>query len=145
MKKYLWFIGLASIGFCSCTGSIDSEASEIMKYIQSQNTTFIDTLGVWVQIDDRGQDTMKDGSKLLFEYEGSYLDESFFDKSTGATNNYIQLNSLIKGLRSGLKVFGKNGKGIILIPSESGFGANPPRGLRENASLIYNVTITDFK
>ena len=129
----------------SCSGGADPEIKDIENYIKSKNLTIIDTLGIYVAMDLRGIDTIKPSSEVTLEYTGTYLDDEIFDMTPEGAPVVIKMSNIIKGLQLGLQLFGKKGEGTIIVPSNLGFAANPPRGIRNNATLVYKVKIDHFE
>jgi len=129
----------------SCTDSTQGENVEIENYILSHNLTVTDTSGVKVAITTPGSvDRPSETSIIEMTYTGKYLDNTVFDKSPAGKTVKLKLSNMIEGLKSGLALLGKGGVGTIIIPSEKGYGGNPPFGIRKNAVLIYEVTVIDF-
>lgn len=129
----------------ACAPDIDVERNEILQYLKSKNMKAIDTLGVFVVIDDEGSELKpKEKSTITLSFEARYLDDEVFDKSPVNQDVKINISTALVGLKSGLTFFGKNGKGTIIIPSSLGYGNNPPFGVRKDAILVYQVHVIDF-
>ena len=75
------------------------------------------------------------------KYSGYYTDGVAFDANTAT----FSLRGVIKGWQEGIPLFGKGGKGMLLIPSHLGYGSNPPPGIRMNAVLIFDIHLIDIK
>jgi FKBP-type peptidyl-prolyl cis-trans isomerase FkpA len=128
----------------SCTSSQD-DRTEIIDYLALNNIEALDTLGVFIHISQEGsEEKPSTQSTIELSYTGRYLDGEIFDRTEGSTTTKLNLTSAISGLKSGLLFFGKNGNGSIYIPSDQGYGANPPFGVRKNAILVYDIDIKDF-
>ncbi|HOI86608.1 MAG TPA: FKBP-type peptidyl-prolyl cis-trans isomerase [Lentimicrobium sp.] len=80
-------------------------------------------------------------SEVRVTYTGKLVDGDVFDSGTRT----FALNTLIPGWQEGLQLFGKGGKGILLVPSRLGYGSNPPAGIPPNAVLIFNIYLIDVK
>lgn len=129
----------------SCSKSTNEDQLTILNYLDARGLVALDTAGVFVVISAPGSNERpKESSSVQFSYKGYYVDGEVFDQSPPEHNPTIKLSTAITGLRVGLAKFGKNSKGTILIPSELGYGSNPPLGIRKNSILIYDVHIFDF-
>ena len=145
MRITLGFCILLFIGGLSCTDNTNEDRITILNYLDSNGLVGIDTSGVFVVIQVPGSvEKPAETSSLRIKYTGYYIDGVVFDQSTGSDPVLLKLSSAVKGLRIGLRKFGKNSKGTILIPSDQGYANNPPFGIRHNAILIYDVEVLDF-
>jgi len=145
MKFTSFILPLLVIFVAACADNLDEEKRRIEKYIISNGWKTIDTSGVYVFIEDQGTaDRPIESSEIELSYTAKYIDDVVFDQSPADGNVTLKLSSAIKGLKYGLAKFGKEGKGSIIIPSNLGYGNNPPFGIRKGAVLIYNVTIINF-
>ncbi len=139
----LLILGLLIIG--SCSDSNELEQVDIQNYLNNLGRMAIDTAGVYVVIDQPGSDTRPAESSIVeMTYTARYLDDTIFDQSPPDQTIKIKLSTAISGLKIGVSQFGKDGKGIIIIPSALGYGNNPPFGVRKDAVLIYNVHVVSF-
>ena len=87
-------------------------------------------------------------SKVTVHYKGTLLDGTVFDSSydRGQPATF-PLKGVVKGWQIGIPLFGKGGKGTIIIPSGLAYGANPRPGgkIKPNDVLIFEVEIIDVK
>ena len=83
-------------------------------------------------------------SNVTVKYKGYLSNGSVFDQSA---NNGISfsLASVIKGWQEGIPLFKKGGKGILLIPSELGYGNVSQGAIPENSVLIFDIELIDVK
>jgi FKBP-type peptidyl-prolyl cis-trans isomerase FkpA len=146
MKKLVVSIVLVIISLMiSCSDTADEDQLTILNYLDTRGLVAIDTGGVYVVISTQGgTDQPEETSSVQFSYKGYYPDGKVFDQSPSDYNPTVKLSSLITGLRYGIAKFGKNSKGSILIPSDLGYGSNPPLGIRKNSILIYDIHLFDF-
>ena len=79
---------------------------------------------------------------VQFAYEGTLLNGNLFDSSTNAQ---YPLSNLIEGFQEGLQLFGKGGSGILIIPSELGYGSDVLNGIPANSVLVFEITLIDFE
>ena len=98
--------------------------------------------GMYYVIGEPGGDKHPNiNSEVRVKYAGYYSDGVSFDSNTAT----FSLFQVIKGWQQGIPLFGKGGKGMLLIPSHLGYGSNPPAGIRANAVLIFDIHLIDFK
>ena len=74
-------------------------------------------------------------------YKGYFTSGSTFDQSS-ASGLSISLSSVIQGWQEGIPYFKKGGgKGILLIPSTLGYGAQASGSVPANSVLIFDITL----
>lgn len=145
MSKY-WiiniFLSLATLLSCS-----SSDDSAVLNYIAQNNLEATYASGVYVVVENRGVDTIPTDLAVVIDmnYSAYYLDGELFDSTASGDTSTLNLNDAVEGVRLGIISFGRGGKGKILIPSSLGYGSNPPRGVRKNADLIYEIELYDFR
>ncbi|MGK0388561.1 MAG: peptidylprolyl isomerase [Maribacter sp.] len=87
-------------------------------------------------------------SSVTVHYKGTLLDGTVFDSSydRGAPATF-PLKGVVKGWQIGIPLFGKGGKGTLIIPSGLAYGANPRPGgkIKPNDVLIFEVEVIDVK
>lgn len=146
----------ASLFFSSCGDdnvsvemqrTIDREL--IREYLSDQNlTAMADSTGTGLFfVVEREGGTAKPSinSTVRMDYLGYYLDGTKFDSSYDRGEALVApLRNLIRGWQEGVQFFGKGGTGILIIPSELGYGPTPPQGVRANAVLVFEIALHDF-
>lgn len=115
----------------------------IRDYITNNNLVAEKTAsGIYYIIDEPGNSqhpTLSNDVRVT--YSGFYTDGEIFDGNTLT----FGLWEVIQGWQEGMQLFGKGGKGMLLIPSRYGYGSSPPSGIRADAMLIFNVHLIDIK
>ncbi|WP_427968463.1 FKBP-type peptidyl-prolyl cis-trans isomerase [Altererythrobacter sp.] len=92
---------------------------------------------------------------VFVKYTGKLADGTEFDKSQDIPlpvpgifpeGNPLPLDQMVPGFREGALKMQKGGKYTLHIPSEKGYGANPPPGapIPPNADLEFEVELVDF-
>lgn len=120
---------------------------EIQQYIAENNLKAEKTAsGVYYIINNPGNDekpTVKD--TVTCHYKGYFTNGSKFDSSydRGRPASF-PLSQVIAGWQEGIPLFGKGGKGTLLIPSKLAYGSNPPGGLPADAVMIFDIELIDF-
>lgn len=130
MKNTL--IVLALILFTSCL-SDDSDTTttifepqtdeDIQAYITANNLNAIKTSsGLYYVIDEVGSgENPISTDNVTVAYKGYFLDGSVFDQSSAAGISF-DLQGVIAGWTEGITYFNEGGSGILLIPSNLGYG-----------------------
>ena len=129
---------------CDKEEDYDKKDDQIIRdYITAHNLVAEKTeSGIYYVIDKPGGTQHPSiNSEVKVAYSGYYTDEVFFDKGGTLT---FGLRSVIKGWQQGIPLFGKGGKGMLLIPSGLGYGSNPPPGVRKNAVLIFDIHLIEI-
>lgn len=148
MKKLLILIPLALL-FSRCEKSIDYNSRDkeiIEKYLTDNQLSALSTpSGLYYIIDVPGDADNHPGinSMVYVKYKGYLTDGTVFDQTTG--NNYAKfyLYQVIKGWQEGIPLFGKGGKGKLLIPSELGYGAKAITGIPAHSVLIFDIELVN--
>lgn len=121
----------------------DKDDQIIRDYLTAHNLVAEKTdSGLYYVIDEPGgaqHPTLN--NQVRVTYSGYYTDGVDFDASTAS----FGLRGVIKGWQEGIPLFGKGGKGMLLIPSRYGYGSEPPPGVRKNAVLIFDIHLIDIK
>ena len=121
----------------------DKDDQIIREYLAAHNLVAEKTdSGLYYVIDEPGgtqHPTLN--NQVRVTYSGYYTDGVDFDASTAS----FGLRGVIKGWQEGIPLFGKGGKGMLLIPSRYGYGSEPPLGVRKNAVLIFDIHLIDIK
>jgi FKBP-type peptidyl-prolyl cis-trans isomerase len=147
MSKYiLYLLFMVVISIVSCSTGVDEDIEEIRTYLSTNGIKFThETDGSYIIIDEPGTfDRPNDTSIVYMRYTGRYLDNVIFDDQWKNTPVSFKLMTAINGLQDGLLYFGRQGKGKIIIPAAKAYGNNPPRGLRDNAILRYDIEVVNF-
>lgn len=130
----------------SCGKSTHSDREEILEYLRNNKLKAQDTLGVFVIVtENNSEEYPTENSVVTISYTGTYLDGGIFDRTPAGETVALPLRRAIEGLKRGLTTISKNSKGVIYIPSDLGYGSNPPYGIRKNAVLVYSVSVHDFE
>ena len=84
-------------------------------------------------------------NSVFVQYRGYLPDGSQFDSSGGEFTTF-SLQSVILGWQEGIPLFGRGGKGTLLIPSYLAYGENPPAGsiIPGNSVLLFDIELEDF-
>ncbi len=151
MYQKTLFIGLLSLFLLSgCSKEDDQreiDAELIREYVEANNLDAQSTdSGLHYVIDVPGSAERPDlTSTVRVIYSGKLLDGFQFDSSNGTVREF-KLAQLIPGWQEGIPLFGKGGKGILLIPSHLGYGSRiiPGSGIPPNSVLVFDMELVDF-
>ena len=142
MRSLILFLFVLS--FLSCS---KSEDITIKEYLEQNNIDAkFHSSGIYYVIEVPGEGGHPNtNSEVVTHYKGYYLDDEEFDSSTGGEPITFSLSQVITGWQLGIPLFQKGGKGTLFIPPHLGYGSNPPRGIRSNAPLAFDIELIDFK
>jgi FKBP-type peptidyl-prolyl cis-trans isomerase len=133
----------------------NKEMDSLKAYAAKHNIKTVTTpAGVLVEVQNEGTGPKADSGMIaVVLYRGTFPEgKAAFDsnmlngKPTSAMPFKVPIgaNAVIKGWDEGLRLFGKGGKGRLLIPSMLGYG---PQGsapvIPQYANLVFDVEITD--
>jgi len=81
--------------------------------------------------------------KVTVHYHGTLIDGTIFDSSVERKQPIeLSVNQVIQGWQEALQLMPVGSKWILYIPSEQGYGENPPRGpIEPNSALIFEVEL----
>lgn len=107
--------------------------------LQAQKTSH----GVYYIIENPGNDEKPSIISIVkCDYKGYLLNGEVFDENE---NIEFPLSSVIEGWQIGFPKFGKGGKGTLLIPSRYAYGNRRAILGQNNAVLIFDITLRDFR
>ena len=122
----------------------DYNEGEILKYITANDLIATRTdEGLYVVITEPGDSIMPTAdSRVTVDYHGTYLSGIVFDSSVdrGAPASF-RLDEVIQGWTLGIPLFGKGGKGTILIPSNLAYGAQGNASIPSNYPLAFEIEL----
>ncbi|MDG2226600.1 MAG: FKBP-type peptidyl-prolyl cis-trans isomerase [Flavobacteriales bacterium] len=116
----------------------------ITEYIVDNNLTAIATgTGLYYVVDTPGNGTQPNSqSTVTVAYKGYLTNGSVFDESASSGISF-SLTSVIQGWQEGIPYFKEGGSGILLIPSELGYGSQATSGIPANSVLVFEVALID--
>lgn len=143
--KYLILISFSFLLFSGCS---KEDSTTIKEHLEKEGIeATVHSSGIYYIIEKEGSGGHPNvNSVVTMNYKGYYLDGEQFDSSFDRGKPLVSaLNGLIKGWQQGVPLFQKGGKGTIYIPPHLGYGSNPSNGIRDNASLAFDIELIDFK
>jgi FKBP-type peptidyl-prolyl cis-trans isomerase FkpA len=151
IKTYFLFytcsISIVAI-ISSCQNSlVEEEEIAINQYVKSLSVTpdyVIDDVTIIISEAGNEEKPIVETSTVEVKYTASYLDGQIFDDRHSSEAVQLKLSTAIRGLKIGLPFIGKGGRAIMIIPSRHAYGNNPPRGIKGNSVLLYDISLIDF-
>ncbi|MCB9224770.1 MAG: FKBP-type peptidyl-prolyl cis-trans isomerase [Crocinitomicaceae bacterium] len=103
--------------------------------------------GLYIYKENEGSDEKPNlDSYLTLIYEGRLLDGTVFDGTNGAPVTFpFPVSGLIEGWQEGIPMFGKGGKGKLVIPPDLGYGDRDMGVIAPNSILVFDIEIVDFR
>ena len=146
----IFIVCIAALMFTSCgDDQLEKDIAIIQQFIADNNLTGVQQFdnGLHYIINEPGgTEKPKLGDEVTVDYIGYYTDGKLFDSSYEKGEPLVSdLNRLIRGWRDGMTLFGRGGRGMLMIPSELGYGSSPPSGIREDAVLVFEIVMIDFQ
>ena len=152
MKKLSLLVVILLVTFAGCKkdkvdqGAIDNKL--ILAYIQANYPTAKATgSGLYYVIDTPGDATRPIYTSTVYiKYRGYLLDGTQFDSSYEGSEQPtpFTIGGVVRGFGEGLKLFGKGGKGKLIIPSTLGYGATAQPGIPANSVIIFDFELVNF-
>lgn len=154
MKKVLLLLVMGAMVAMSCNDDdpqVDREAQReiddelIREYIgQNMLDAQSTSSGLYYIIEEPGGDekpTLQ--NEIAIIYTGRLLNGSEFDSSNGQVVQF-PLANLIEGWQEGIPLFGKGGRGVLIVPSHLGYGSRPVGPIPANSVLEFDIQLVDF-
>ena len=120
---------------------IETEA-DILQYISNHNlVTKKSNSGLYYVIQKQGEGAKPtSNSNVTVSYKGYFTNGTVFDQSNtdGVSFN---LQQVIKGWTEGITYFNEGGIGMLLIPSELGYGSNDRSGIPGGSILLFEIKL----
>lgn len=136
-------VSIISIASCKKDDQRDIDQQLIEDFINEHNLDADSTSsGLYYVIDEPGSaehPTLSD--VVTVTYVGFLLNGDIFDSRPNQT---FPLNQVIAGWQEGIPLFGKGGKGLLIIPSHLGYGDRVISGIPANSVLVFDITLEDF-
>ncbi|MFY8091434.1 MAG: FKBP-type peptidyl-prolyl cis-trans isomerase [Chitinophagaceae bacterium] len=129
------------------------QSKALVEYAKKNNLkTVTSPLGVLVSVEKEGDLPKLDtGMTAKVTYRGTLMDGKEFDANTGANARSKELlpimvgnHNVVPGLEDAIKMFGKGGKGKILIPAALAYGDKENPGVfPANSNMIFEVEVIE--
>lgn len=122
----------------------DDNISTIEQYLLENDLTAESTAsGLHYIIEEEGSDEKPElCDEVRIAYTGYLVNGNVFDMSPDITYPIL---GFIYGWREGIPLFGKSGRGTLLIPSYLAYGdVSPGPGIPANSVLIFDIELIDF-
>lgn len=135
----------------SIAAQIVKDDNALQGYIKEKGYTAEKTeSGLYYVVNKEGNGQFpKPGQKVKVHYTGTLLNGEKFDSSKDRNQEFefpVGQGRVIKGWDEGIPKFSKGGSGILLIPSNLGYGtrgAGPK--IPANSPLIFEIELIDFQ
>ena len=144
MKYLLVLISIITLSV-SCTKDKDfseQNKKDIIKYIEDNNLDATRSeSGLYYVINKTGTGIYPNiSSNVTVAYKGYYTNGKVFDESSDVGISF-SLQNVIPGWTEGITYFRKGGEGILLIPSDLGYGSDDKNGIPGGSVLIFDIKL----
>ena len=142
---YIFFLAVTvvTLGSCDKEDQLEIDQQLIRDFIAEHGFDADSTeSGLYYVIDDPGSSehpTIDD--VVTVSYLGFLLNGDIFDDGIDVT---FPLNSVIAGWQEGIPLFGKGGRGLLIIPSHLAYGDRALAGIPANSVLAFEIHLNDF-
>ena len=144
MKPYLSILFLFLIISCSKDDSsnVNQTEADIKKYIEDHNLDAQRSdSGLYYVIEEQGEGNKPTStSTVTVNYKGYFLNGSIFDQSNSDGITF-GLNQVIQGWTEGITYFNEGGEGMLLIPSNLGYGSQTYNGIPGGSVLLFDIKL----
>ncbi|MGK0324908.1 MAG: FKBP-type peptidyl-prolyl cis-trans isomerase [Polaribacter sp.] len=148
MKSYL-FLFLSIFLFLACSSNdtnFDQQTeADIIQYLQDNNLDATKTdSGLYYVMNVEGTGATPTGSSdVTIVYKGYFLDGTVFSESD-SDGVSIWLSEVILGLKEGLQLFKEGGEGILLVPSNLGYGDADRGTIPGGTVLVFEIKLVEI-
>jgi len=145
MKSSLYLL-LSIFAFLSCSDNDSTfepqNETDILKYIKDNNLDATkSSSGLYYVIDNEGNGARPtSSSNVTVAYKGYFLNGKVFDQSNSGGISF-GLNRVITGWTEGITYFKEGGNGVLLVPSNLGYGPNGSLSIPGGAVLVFDVKL----
>jgi FKBP-type peptidyl-prolyl cis-trans isomerase FkpA len=140
---FLSLVSIISVASCNKDDQKDIDQQLIEDFIAEHNLDADSTSsGLYYVIDTPGSadhPTVQD--EVTVSYVGFLLNGDIFDSGSNVT---FPLNQVIAGWQEGIPLFGKGGKGLLIVPSHLAYGDRALVGIPANSVLAFEINLIDF-
>jgi FKBP-type peptidyl-prolyl cis-trans isomerase len=130
---------------CGKDDQAEIDRDIILQFIEDNNLDAIeDESGLFYVIDvPGGADKPLLSDSVTIDYRGSLVNGTVFDQTTANPATFL-LDDLILGWKIGIPKFGREGSGVLLVPSALGYGDRQIGIISANSVLIFDITLRAF-
>ena len=137
LAALLFFVAVISIASCKKDDQREIDQKLIEDFINEHNLDADSTSsGLYYVIEEPGSSehpTIND--QVTVNYIGFLLNGDVFDQDFNITFGLDQ---------EGIPLFGKGGKGLLIIPSHLGYGDRTLTGIPANSVIVFEIHLLDF-
>lgn len=99
--------------------------------------------GLVYKIENAGEGAKpKDNDLVTLAYTGKLIDGKVFDSNENAT---FRPDQVVPGFGEALKMLGKGGKMVAVIPANLAYGVHAPESIGPNQTLVFDIEVKDIK
>lgn len=97
--------------------------------------------GLVYKIENPGTDPkITNADKATIAYTGKLVNGTVFDQNDNAT---FSPTAVVKGFGEALRMLGKGGKMIAVIPADLAYGLDAPASIGPNSTLVFTIDVKD--
>lgn len=131
---------------CGVETQSEQDRETILNYIEANNLNAEEhESGLFYVIEQPGgaeRPSLADSVEV--RYVGELTNGSVFDQTRDNNTIKFPLGGVIPGWQIGIPLFGRDGKGKLLIPSGLAYGPRGIGSIPPNSVLIFDVELVDF-
>ena len=131
---------------CSVETQSEKDRETILNYIEDNNLSAEEhESGLFYVIEQPGsaeRPSLADSVEV--RYRGELTDGTVFDRTQGDSTIEFPLAGVIPGWQIGIPLFGRGGRGKLIIPSGLAYGPRRIGAIPPNSVLIFDVELVDF-
>ena len=150
------FLALVAVLFMSCndkkkeenttpetnTPAVSNNEAEIVKYIADNHLNAKRSQsGLYYVIEEEGTGKQPTAdSEVTVAYKGYFTNKTVFDQSDEKGISF-PLQNVIPGWTEGIQYFKEGGKGLLLIPSDLGYGPQGQGPIPGGSVLVFDIKL----
>jgi len=124
------------------TNAVSNNETEIKKYIADNHLNAKRSeSGLYYVIEEEGTGKQPTAdSEVTVAYKGYFTNKTVFDQSDEKGISF-PLRNVVPGWTEGIQYFKEGGKGILLIPSDLGYGPDAQGPIPGGSVLIFDIKL----
>ena len=126
--------------------AVSNNETEILKYIADNHLNAKKSnSGLYYVVEEEGTGKQPTAdSEVTVAYKGYFTNKQTFDQSDEKGISF-PLRNVIPGWTEGIQYFKEGGKGILLIPSDLGYGPESQGPIPGGSVLIFDIKLISVK
>ncbi len=146
MRIALVILAVSLLAACAPESQAEQDRETILQFIEDNNLAAEEhESGLFYVVEAAGGEERPSlSTEVEVRYTGRLTDGTVFDSTEGNQTIKFRLNGVIPGWQIGIPLFGRGGRGQLIIPSGLAYGPRRAGSIPPNSVLVFDVELVDF-